>query len=277
MSEENKAETVRDTASGKVHEDKGQRAGGVRDVRASKKIKSPNKSGGRGFLWAVLAIIAIAAMVVALLAWQGSQKDSIEGKMPQQDVNFTAKVDGSAVELASPNLKDGAPTVEIFEDFSCPHCAELNEADQGDVRQALNDGRLKVRYNLLTFMDRKGPDASTREAGAAMAVAKTGNAKAFWNLHDYLMEEQATVVNQWGNEELGKAASAYDLDGSVVDSIKNSEAEKLGEEVGKANGDELTKRIQTVSSPVVFVDGKQYQIKAGPDGKPKSWVSDVVK
>ena len=70
---------------------------------------------------------------------------------------------------------------------------------------------------------------------------------------------------------------AYNLDSGVVDQIKNGDVEGHGKDVAEHNKADLEKRIGSVSSPVVFNNGKQVQIKSGPDGKPASWVPEVVK
>lgn len=224
-----------------------------------------------------MAIVAIAVVVIGVFVFRNQGGDKLAQDMPQQDVQFSVKRDGNAVVLASDSVKDGAPVVEIFEDFSCPHCRDLVDADHEDTLKALNDGDVTVRLNFLNFLDRQGPASSTRGAAVALKLAETGNAKAFWNLHNYAMLEQAKVARGWGYEDFSKALQAYDLDQSVLDAISNGSVQDAAMDVAKANADELQKRVQGVSSPVVFVDGKEYQVKAGPDGKPLSWVPDVVK
>ena len=243
----------------------------------SQKIKAPNSKGGNGFLWVIVAILAIAAVVIGLFVYKNNGSDKLAEEMPQQDVNFTVSREDNSVVLASKDVKDDAPTVEIFEDFSCPHCADLVKADKEDSYKALNEGKVKIRFNFLNFLDDGNPGSSTRGAAVALALADTGNAKAFWNAHNYYMENQATVARSWEYEDFANSVKGYGLEDSVVESIKNGEVQDKALDVTKANADDLTKRIGSVSSPVVFVDGKQFQIKMGEDRKPVFWVPEVVK
>ncbi|WP_459612529.1 DsbA family protein [Corynebacterium urogenitale] len=243
----------------------------------SQKIKAPNSQGGSGFVWTIVAIVAIAAVAIGAFVWNNSRNSDIAAEMPQESVDFAVSVDDNSVVLASKNVKKDAPVVEIFEDFSCPHCSDLAVADHEDVLKALNDGELTVKYRFLNFLDNGQVGSSTRGAAVGLAVAETGDAQAFWNMHSYMMSEQREVARTWDYSELAEAAGAYDLDQSVIDSISNGEVEQAGKDLAKANEDELTKRVGKVSSPVVFADGKEVEIKGGPDGKPLSWVPDVVK
>lgn len=271
MSDENKAADAAAKAK-----DAAKKSASTRGTTTARRVKAPNKSGGRGFLWAVAAIGLIAAVVIGLFAWQGIQKASIAENMPQQDVNFNVAVKDNTVEIAAPNVDPKAPVVEIYEDFSCPHCADLTKADHEDVRKAVDEGKLKVQYKFLTFLDDGNKGPSTRAAGVILAVAETGNAKAFWNLHDYFMLEQRTVARTWGDKDFGKAAKAYGLDSSVVNAIKDGQTMDRGQAVGNANYEELQKRYGKVSSPVVYANGKLVEIKMGEGGMPKSWVPEVL-
>ncbi|WOH94015.1 DsbA family protein [Corynebacterium urealyticum] len=243
----------------------------------SQKVKAPDQKGGSGFMWTIVAVLVIAAVVIGIVVTRGGAKEDIAANMPQEDVNFTVTAKDNVVELASKNVDKDAPVADIYEDFSCPYCSQLLEADHQDVKEAVSDGKLKVRFNFLNFLDdgRRGP--STRGAAVAYAIAETGNVKAFWNFHNYTMLEQETVARTWDYEDLAQAASAYDLDASLIEKIKNGELEDKGVEVGEANAKALKKKVGKVSSPVVLIDGQQFDIKTDEDDKLKSWVPDVVK
>lgn len=243
----------------------------------SQKIKAPNSKGGNGFLWAMVAIVAIAAVVVGLVVWNNSKNNDIASNMPKEEVNFTVVAEGDTVVLKGKDADKDAKKIEIFEDFSCPHCADLHNVDREELRNALNDGKIELSYHFLNFLDRGEVGSSTRAAAVAMAVAKTGNAEAFWNMHDYFMQNQRDVARTWDYENYADAASAYDLDQSVVDSIRDGSVEGAGKDIAKKNEDELKKRRDQVSSPVVFVEGKEFQTPTDGQGNPVPWISEVLK
>lgn len=245
----------------------------------SQKIKAPNSGskGGSGFLWIMVAILVVAALVLFLFVRNNTGSDKVAEEMPQEDVNFSVSREDNSVVLASKDVAKDAPTVEIFEDFSCPHCADLVKADHEDSLKALNEGKVKIKFNFLNFLDSEAGGSSTRGAAVTLALADAGNAKAFWNAHNYFMMNQPEVARKWNYEEFANAVKAYDLDQSVIDSISNGSVQDAAIPVVDGNKEDLTKRIGQVSSPVLFSDGKQVQVKQDGNGKPMSWVPEVVK
>lgn len=243
----------------------------------SQKIKAPDSKSGTGFIWTLVAIIAIAAVVIGLFVWKNTGDDKLAEEMPQEDVNFTVTREDNAVVLASKDVKKDAPKVEIFEDFSCPHCGELARADHQDALKALNDGEIVLKYHFMNFLDGEARGSSTRGAAVALAVAETGNAKAFWNLHKHVMFNQADVARNWDYEKYAGALSAYGLDQGVIDSIKSGSVEEAVISLVDGNEEELKKREGSVSSPVVYANGKQVQLKQDANRQPMSWVPEVVK
>ena len=245
----------------------------------TQKVKAPNSGGNsKGFLIGIVAIIVIAVVVGGIFVKKSQDEQAPGANMPQAEVGFDVSVENSAVVAASSKLEDDAPTVEIYQDFSCPHCAELAKADHEDLLKALNDGKIKVEYRILNFLDQGQAGSSTRSGAAALALAEQGNAKGFWNLQQYMFDNQADVARSWDNEDLASAVSAYTEDSAVVDSVKNGDAEKPAGEIYQANNDKLSKEEGQVSTPRVFVDGKEIELKSNPEtGGIASWVPDVVK
>ncbi|RIX33961.1 hypothetical protein D3M95_08645 [Corynebacterium falsenii] len=249
----------------------------------SQKIKAPNSKNGRGFLWGIIAIIVIAAVVIGFIVVKNKSSAVDNVSLPEDNVNFEVSTEDNAVVMAAKNVQKDAPVVEIFEDFSCPHCADLVKADHEGVLKALDDGKVIVKLRFLNFLDEEDqankPESgsSTRGAATAWAIAQTGNARAFWNMHDLMMLDQKTVARTWGWDQLGEAASKYDVDGSVVDQIKSGEVKDEGIKVAKANAEDLKKRAGKVSSPIVYVNGKEFQLQSDGNGGLKSWVPEVVK
>lgn len=242
----------------------------------SQKIKAPNEKGAGGFLWGVAAIIVIAAVVIAFVVWKGSSKNADALAIGQDDVDFSVTAQDNKVTLKSDKVAKDAPVVDIYEDFSCPHCADLVTADNEDIKQAVSDGKMTVNLHFLNFLDGGKPGSSTRAAAVATVLAEN-NPKAFWNMHAKAFLDQDEVARQWGWEQFADSLKDYNLDDSVINSIRDGSVQKKGEDVAAANTEELKQKAGKVSAPVVYADGKEVQLKRGENGKPSSWVSDVVK
>ena len=88
--------------------------------------------------------------------------------------------------------KSSAPTtIKVYEDFQCPICDDLEKAAGAQVRQAIADGKVKVDYHMVSFLDRASTtDYSSRALNAAMAVLSTAGPDAFLKFHEIAYANQ---------------------------------------------------------------------------------------
>ncbi|MCZ9305473.1 DsbA family protein [Corynebacterium sp. c9Ua_112] len=240
----------------------------------SQKIKSPNASkGGNGFLWGIIAILVIAAVAIGFIVYN-NQKHKVDNiTLPDDKVNVKMTAKDSIVTLEPENAGNDVPTVEVFEDFSCHYCAELETASSEDVKKALEDGKVKVQFRFMNFLDRgdeTGP--STRGAAVAWEIAKTGDVDAFWNIHRLMMEEQSTVTRDWDWDDLANAAEKMGVDDGVVGKIRDKSIKDEGAKISRANDKEVEKREGNVSSPLLYKNGKKFDPPVNEKREMQSWV-----
>ena len=234
------------------------------------KVTDPNKKGGAGFLWGIVALLVIVAVVIIYIVVNGqrSRSDEIE------DVAFNVSFEDNAVVLASDNATADTPEVDLYEDFSCPHCSDLSVDTGEDMKNAVEAGDLIVNIRQLNFLD--GQDPTTNEGHSTMTVAavtplaEAGEAKAWWNVHKTLMADQQKVYNNWSAEDVANAAADAGASSEVVDEIKNSEI-STGQEIATANYNLLEEQTGSVSSPRVIIDGEDI-----PEGELNNWVAYAV-
>ena len=234
------------------------------------KVTDPNKKSGAGFLWGIVALLVIVAVVIIYIVVNGqrSRGDEIE------DVAFNVSFEDNAVVLASDNATADTPEVDLYEDFSCPHCSDLSVDTGEDMKNAVEAGDLIVNIRQLNFLD--GQDPTTNEGHSTMTVAavtplaEAGDAKAWWNVHKTLMADQQKVYNNWSAEDVANAAADAGASSEVVDEIKNSEI-STGQEIATANYNLLEEQTGSVSSPRVIIDGEDI-----PEGELNNWVAYAV-
>ena len=234
------------------------------------KVTDPNKKSGAGFLWGIVALLVIVAVVIIYIVVNGqrSRSDEIE------DVAFNVSFEDNAVVLASDNATADTPEVDLYEDFSCPHCSDLSVDTGEDMKNAVEAGDLIVNIRQHNFLD--GQDPTTNEGHSTMTVAavtplaEAGDAKAWWNVHKTLMADQQKVYNNWSAEDVANAAADAGASSEVVDEIKNFEI-STGQEIATANYNLLEEQTGSVSSPRVIIDGEDI-----PEGELNNWVAYAV-
>jgi protein-disulfide isomerase/uncharacterized membrane protein YphA (DoxX/SURF4 family) len=104
-----------------------------------------------------------------------------------------AKIQGS---LSAPHAsvadgvvfgKKAAATVDVYEDFQCPHCLDFEKAVSKTMEADVRANRAQVRYHPLAFLDSasNGNQYSSRAANAALCASDV-SIDTFVKFHDTL-------------------------------------------------------------------------------------------
>ncbi len=227
-------------------------------ITVSNTVKSPNEKGN-GFVWAVVGIVVIAAVVVGYIVING-QNSKREARI--DEVAFSTEWDGNKITLKGEGADESTPVADLYEDFSCPHCATLAEADRQEMREAVSNGELVVNIRPLVFMDRGQKDGNSHRglAAALAAVASQEDADEglYWNLRNYIFESQSDIYStNWDYEKYAEAAKELGASEEVASAIREGKYEKQVEEIGAANAADLEKTEAGVSSPRIFINGEE--------------------
>lgn len=234
-------------------------------------VEDPNVKGSGKFVWVVLAVLAIAAVVIGLVVWQSAnQRTSDLAERASVEYSGEMRYADGVVTLSAADVAEGTPEVSLYEDLSCPHCAALAGATDEQMLQEVENGNLIVNIHPLNFMDKGADGHSTNSLAALLRLAEAGDANAYLNLRRLLFEDQKSVYNQWGPEQFAEAAKAFDGSGDAVDAIRAGDVSQA-KTVGQDNGDQLEELTGTVSSPRILQDGKDIEIQ-----DMNQWVSQVV-
>jgi len=228
-----------------------------------------------------VVVVAVVAALGGLVAWQRNKSDP-NAAAPRNVVpsytataSPTAAPSGSATPSPSagatdkstidPNLarqststaagmgwgvgagKSTAPvTLELFEDFSCPHCADLETTLGAKVKSAVAQGSIKIIYYPLTLSGFGRP--TELAANAFACAADEGKAEEY---HDALYANYATAAQQWTNSmltDIGKSVGLTSSDfGRCVRGDTFNEWVKSIDDTGDSRA--------VTGTPTAFVNG----------------------
>ena len=228
-------------------------------------VKDPNSKGNSGFLWGLAVLLVIVAVVIGYIVYQGrgAQTDAL-GDYAAEEVSMDMSLADNAVTLKSPDAASDAVEVELYEDYSCPHCGDLAKETDGQMKDAIEDGKLIVHVRTLNFLDgsqdglesiKSNKGHSSKTAAAMEQVAKSGDATLYWNMRKYLLENQSKVYNKWEMNDFADAAKSLGADQDIVKSIQDAKVGE-GNELVTANYEKLDADTGSVSSPRIIKDGK---------------------
>ena len=84
---------------------------------------------------------------------------------------YTATAAGAVVTAGT-----GKPTIDTYEDFLCPNCEIFEKTYGNEIVNALNAGKLTVRFHSIAILDSRTNPAgySTRAANAALCAVPAG-------------------------------------------------------------------------------------------------------
>lgn len=219
-------------------------------------------SSRSAYLLGGLAVLVVALVVGGIIWTSNKSYPPVDEKVLAENASFIV------------GAREAPVTVDVFEDFGCPHCKDF-EAESGTaLAAAVQAGQLRVRYHLLTFQDgqSKSGSYSSRGAGAILCVARNGqdgDVKVFNRLHADLFAESGDDPDNARIADLAAQAGANDqvrtciADGAGVDEAKSMAATSAKQLENSNEG--------VVATPTVLVAGEPVDISSGD-----AWVSKLV-
>lgn len=237
-------------------------------------MQNPNAKGGAGFIWALLAIVVIAALVIGLVFFNGrtQRSEAIAEKMVAVDNLKVAYNEGDPYfVLSAANGAENAPAVDLFEDFSCPHCADLAKETDGEMLEKIQAGDLTVNLHPMTFLDGQGAQYkqghSTRALAAELALAANNDVSALWNMRAALFENQQGLYNKLDANGFADQARDFGASEQAVNDIRSDKYLSVAEEMGKTNLDYQNEKTGEAYTPRVMRDDKDLETPGGDISK----------
>lgn len=196
-------------------------------------------------------LIRIAAVVVALVVvvaggvWWQVQRTAVSVTPTGPSVQGERLPDGVAVGAAD------APTLDVYMDFLCPHCLELEEriGDTIDYLVTTGDARLVLRP--ITLID------ETESARSAAALGCAADSTAVLGFEHALFQNAG---GGFSTDRLVEFATVAGLDDDVAQCIRDD-----AELDWAAAVDAAATAAGVEGTPAVFVDGVEMPLESTSD------------
>ncbi len=199
------------------------------------------------------------AIVVAMVAFIGV---GVQGNRAKVDGSTTAT--NASVKHGVVNGTKAAATIDVYEDFQCPHCEEFEQQAGAALVAAPKANTAQVRYHPIAILDRfsNGNNYSTRAANAAIC-ASDASVAFFLKYHETLFgkdKEGATVQpeengNGRSNADFVRYAKEAGLTGEAYTTFTSC----VNSETHKALVEAMTVQASkdgVNSTPTIKVNGK---------------------
>ncbi|MFE4393241.1 MULTISPECIES: DsbA family protein [Streptomycetaceae] len=201
---------------------------------------------------AVLALVAGVAFAVG--GSSGSGSNAANGPLV-----VPANASGTNGTVITYGKADAPHTLDVYEDFRCPFCEQLETTTGKAIQQLADDGTYKVDYHLATFLDNNLGGKGSRTALAAAGAALNEGVDKFKAFHDVLYANQPDERS----DAFGDVNHILDLAGQVpglktdafVKAVQDGTyapwAAKVNEEFNKSD---------VTGTPTVKLDGKKLDV-----------------
>jgi protein-disulfide isomerase len=210
----------------------------------------------------VVAIAIIAVVMVVVQSKSDKTGQAVEsGGTPR---NLTGTYDVMIGKSSAPT------TIKLYEDLQCPICKEFEQVAGTRVQQAIADGKVRVDYHLVSFLDSESTTHySSRALNAAMAVLSTAGPDAFLSFHTIAYQNQpaegsagvpdSTLV-EWAVEAGATESKVKPLiDGNVYHQWVVNATDQMSKD-------------HVTGTPTVFINGKN----AGDPAAATTAVQDLL-
>ena len=215
--------------------------------RAAAALREQQRSERRRQYLIVGAIVAVL-VIIGGLTWFAISRGDTTGEAVDQS-GTPGNTDGYAVVVGD---GDAPLTMKFYEDPQCPICQQFEAAVGAKVEAAIADGKVKVEYHVVSFLDRaSGNEYSSRAANALYAVADTAGVDAFAKYHALLFENQPAEGTD-GPDDDQLVAWAVEA-GADEDAVRAAIEDKVFEQWVTNATDQMSQDGVT-GTPGVFID-----------------------
>lgn len=206
----------------------------------------------------IAGIVAILA-IIAIVAWTIINNNNANQKKAEGGSALPAGVSAMGEPMPRGTPKEGAPTLDIYEDFQCPGCHQFETILGPAVAQMARDGSANVRYHIMNFLDGNYPgENSTRAAMGSFCAAGGGK---FGEYHDGVYAIQPATEGQgWTDEQFKQIAKDVGLSGEAYTAWESC---YTGQDMKQyiASMQTASEKDGVTTTPTVKLNGKLLDMK----------------
>jgi protein-disulfide isomerase len=244
---------------------------------AKKKIATVTPKSGPNvvLIGAVIAVLVVLAVVVAIVIGNNSKAGSSTAAAQTVPAGVVGGTGGGilvspATSKGTVPAKSNAPTLDVFEDFQCPSCGQLEKAMGSTFADLAKAGEVKLVVHTLSFLDDNlKNDSSKRSANAVACAADAGQ---FLPYHAAVFAAQpANEGDGYTDAQLTEFATTAGITGPALATWQKcttsgqhnqyvadvataaAKAEVNGTPTVKLNGKDITKTLSTPDALVAQV------------------------
>ena len=199
-----------------------------------------------------LAVLAVVGVILAIGITQSGKDDT---PAPSADSALPTGITSENNYGFQVNTAADAPNVEIYEDFQCPACANLENQFGPLIQQEAADGNIQLTYHPMVFLDSNlQTDHSLRAANAFGCAITGGVGEEYHNI--VYANQPANEGDGWTDEQLKQFGADAGLTGEAQTAFDQCVADGTYKGWAQLSNDGAFQRGVS-GTPTIFVDGQE--------------------
>lgn len=220
---------------------------------ASQKLAAskPKDGPSKGLIGGIIAAVIVVLVVVAVFVTQANKSGDFSGAVPKAG---TSDAKGLRA-YPDVTLKADAPTVDIYEDFQCPICNELEKANGEQILADAKSGKIKLVWHLMTFLQDNLHNApsSTIAANGLYCASDAGKGAEYHKANFAGQPKEGVGYKVSDIKKFGKQAG---ITGTALKKFNSCVDDGTYDKYVKATADNAGKAGVT-GTPTIVINGKE--------------------
>ena len=236
----------------------------TRREQARARQASQAAAARRRRIWLQVGIIAaVAVLVIATVTTvalvRGRDRDAAGSTTPTVNTTVTVNgtsvpfaVDGSAIRVGP---ADAPARVDLWVDYSCPHCQEFEAANNTVLNQLIAGGDVSVSYHNIQIVTDYGT-----QAGSASACVAAEDPNRWLTFNSALYANHNAQTDSWDAADFRAFAEQQGVNTAALDCIT---AARYTSWITTNTADAAAHQVQ--GTPTMLLNGQPSTILSGQD------------
>ncbi|UNX55286.1 DsbA family protein [Georgenia sp. TF02-10] len=202
----------------------------------------------------LIVLIVLVAVAVWAIVGQGNRSaiEQVENVPANTSVEDGGVSFGS--DLAAGSTNEGAPVLDVYLDYTCPHCADFEEINSADLRDVAGSGDATVVFHPVAILDNTGDYSGfSGRAVQASAVVADQAPEAYLDFQQAMFALVADATTEPTEEQIVTAAVEAGVPQDVADQIPAGTFDEWVEATTTQFG-----RDGYTGTPTVLIDGEAF-------------------
>jgi protein-disulfide isomerase len=208
---------------------------------------------------AAVAVLVVGIVAAAALIGTRSRAGTAAAGAPTASTTVTLNntsvpfaIDGSAVRVGPADAK---ARIDLWVDYSCPHCQEFEAANSAVLNQLIAGGAVAVSYHNIQIVTDYGI-----QAGSAAACVAANDPARWPAFNTALYANHNAQTDGWEAAQFRTFAQQQGVTGSALDCIA---ASRYTGWITANTADAATHQVQ--GTPTMFLNGQSSPVLTGQD------------